>query len=507
VPTWESIVRARTDLSAAASSRLRMLIGEWALLSDLGFSDFVLFVRTWDAAGWIAIAHVRPSTSPTMFADDPVGAFVPRSHAATLERALLSLEPVRGRSRPDSGDGHRVRLAEPIEAVPVGGDDGAVVGMLGRYSTIDRRRIGEMEQNYLSACDSLLAMVTAGDYPVVGGEAVGAAAPRVGDGMIRLDLAGRVRYASPNARTCLRRLGVSDPVVGTELVELLSRVARKHYAVDRAAVRIAAGEALGETEFASSSAIITVRSIPLGSDRGPEGAVVLLRDVTELRSRERDLLSKDATIREIHHRVKNNLQTVGALLRLQARRMPAGAPRSALLDAVARVSTIALVHESLASSPGEQVDFDQISRRILAMARDAAAAQEHPAAHVTVTGSFGVLPSEVATPLAMVLSELLLNAMEHSRAGQVKVTGIRGPATVWLCVFDDGAGFDPAAAQGLGLQIVATLVHDQLHGSLSIRSDGNPPWPEALDGDPAGAAQAGGGTADSGTEVRIVCPV
>lgn len=481
--------------------RLRLLMQQWSLLSDLGFSDLVLFVRTWDAAGWIAIAHVRPSTSPTVFADDPVGVFVPRSRATAMERALQSVERSTGAARGSEESSDRGRLASPLEAIPVV-DENRAIAVMGRYSTIDRRRIGEMEQNYLAACDALLDMVAGGEFPVAGADAVGAAAPRVGDGMIRLDAAGRVRYASPNARTCLRRLGVSDPVVGTSLSELLARLAKRHAPVDQAAVRIATGAVVGEAELGSNSAIATVRSIPLRDGSVSEGAVVLLRDVTELRSQERALLSKDATIREIHHRVKNNLQTVGALLRLQSRRLPAGEPRSALLDAVARVSTIALVHESLARSPGEQVDFDEICRRILTMARDAAAAQDHPAAGVSIAGAFGVLPSEVATPLAMVLSELLLNAMEHSRAGRVWVDCGRSDDAVWLSVSDDGVGFEPESVAGLGLQIVVTLVADQLHGDLAITSKGSPPWPRPLPSDPWSDAPRRMGTA-----VRVVCPL
>ena len=81
---------------------------------------------------------------------------------------------------------------------------------------------------------------------------------------------------------------------------------------------------------------------------------MLLRDVTDLRSRDRELVTKDATIREIHHRVKNNLQTVAALLRLQARRMTVPEARAALEEAVRRVGSIALVHETLSQSLDEQ---------------------------------------------------------------------------------------------------------------------------------------------------------
>jgi two-component sensor histidine kinase len=193
------------------------------------------------------------------------------------------------------------------------------------------------------------------------------------------------------------------------------------------------------------------------------GALVLVRDVTELRHRERELMTKDATIREIHHRVKNNLQTVAALLRLQARRTRAPEAREALEEAVRRVGSIAIVHETLSHTPEELVDFDDIAQRVAAMAGEVSA----PEAGVSpvVTGRFGLLPGAVATPLALVLTELLQNALQHglvtgpgpAPAGYVLVQAARDPGRLSL-----------DADASLGLQIVRTLVESELGGQLAI---------------------------------------
>src|SRR5690606_24811516 len=140
------------------------------------------------------------------------------------------------------------------------------------------------------------------------------------------------------------------------------------------------------------------------------GALVLVRDVTDLRRRERELLTKDATIREIHHRVKNNLQTVAALLRLQASRVGAGDARSALEDSVRRVGSIAIVHETLSHGLDERVDFDQVADRLLSMVVEMSVTE----AKVTTRrhGDFGMLESEIATPLALVITEVVQNATQ-----------------------------------------------------------------------------------------------
>jgi two-component sensor histidine kinase len=227
------------------------------------------------------------------------------------------------------------------------------------------------------------------------------------------------------------------------------------------------------------------RALPLLPAGVPIGALVLVRDITEVRRRDREIMTKDATIREIHHRVKNNLQTVAALLRLQARRVGTADARTALEESVRRVASIAIVHETLAMSVDEAVEFDGIVDRI------AAAAVEVAAPETTVklrrASSFGVLPAEVAMPLAMVLNELLLNAVEHGFAGsdqrgvggdpqgsgEVVISAHRFRRQLHVGVADNGRGlpedFDLDSADRLGLQIVRTLARGELGGSIEMR--------------------------------------
>jgi two-component system, sensor histidine kinase PdtaS len=222
---------------------------------------------------------------------------------------------------------------------------------------------------------------------------------------------------------------------------------------------------------------VQLRTIPLIVDGTRAGALILLRDVTELRHRERELLTKDATIREIHHRVKNNLQTVAALLRLQARRLRAPEARAALEEAVRRVGSIAMVHETLSHVPDEVVDFDDIAGRVAMMAGEVSA----PEARVqpTLVGEFGQLSAAVATPLALVLTELMQNALHHGLSGPgyaadgfLEVTARRRPGRLSVSVTDNGAGlpedFDLESTSSLGLQIVRTLVLTELDGTLEI---------------------------------------
>ena len=183
-------------------------------------------------------------------------------------------------------------------------------------------------------------------------------------------------------------------------------------------------------EVDGGGATILFRALPLRPRGETLGALLLMQDVTELRRRDRQIMSKDATIREIHHRVKNNLQTVAALLRLQARRVSAPEARAALEESMRRVQSIALVHETLSVSIDEAVDFDD-DRRPAARHADRRDGLGRPGA-LRRDGSFGEIPAEIATALVLVLTELVQNAIEHAfpdeRRRAVEVVAERGTA-------------------------------------------------------------------------------
>ncbi len=313
--------------------------------------------------------------------------------------------------------------------------------------------------------------------------------PRVGDGLVRLDGAGRAVYASPNALSAYRRMGLTGDVVGADLAELTRRAATDRVTGEVVAAHISAavaGRFPDPLDVEGEAATLLVRALPLQAPGGEHGALVLVRDVTDVRRRDRALMTKDATIREIHHRVKNNLQTVAALLRLQARRVSEPAAREALLESVRRVASIAVVHDTLAGSREDVVDVDDVLDQVLPMLGDVASVG--PAARITRVGRFGELPAASATPLVMAVTELLHNAVEHAfpegTPGRVELTARRDGHDLLVTIADDGSGlppgFDVAASKGLGLQIVRTLVTSELHGRLEITAPAEGPGTVAV---------------------------
>lgn len=468
------LVRQHTALGEADLEWLHLLVSEWQLLSDLSFADLVLWVPTRDGTRYVSVAQMRPNTGPTSHQDDMVGHMVPRGRRPLLDSALDEGRIVR------EGDPEwREEVPVRVESIPVR-REARVLGVIARNTNLlTVRTPSRLELTYLQSASDLAQMITAGTFPFVGQQRDMDVSPRVGDGLLRLDADGVVQYASPNALSAYHRLGLSADLVGLHLGNTTAELAPSRGPIDESLTKLASGWAPREAEIEGNQCVVQLRAIPLNPKGSRIGSLVLLRDVTELRRRERELITKDATIREIHHRVKNNLQTVAALLRLQARRIGSERGREALEEAVRRVGSIAIVHETLSQNLDERVEFDAIADRVLAMVAEIA-----PGKVVgRRTGNFGILDAEVATPLSMVLTEVLQNALEHGfgpgELGTVEVNAVRrgaaasssGPRLV-VTVRDTGKGlpdgFDVTQAGNLGLQIVRTLVEGELGGTFQM---------------------------------------
>src|SRR5699024_1817046 len=302
--------------------------------------------------------------------------------------------------------------------------------------------------------------------------------PRVGDGLVHIDAHGLVTYASPNATSAFRKLGIRESMEGGQLSRMVTNHLDQGTPVNESMPAVLFGRQSARVDIETRKIVLSARSIPLINQDGELfAALVLLRDITEIRRRDEQLISKDATIREIHHRVKNNLQTVGSLLRMQSRRMQSDDARQALLQAMSRVDAIAMVHETLSQTMDATVDMDELLHRQFTMAVDIAAGSK--AVTTVIRGSFGELPGHLATPLALVVNELATNAVEHGTAahgGEITLLVKRLQGTdnrdsqLKVEVVDEGKSGSADATysigNGLGTQIIRTLVESDLRGTI-----------------------------------------
>ncbi len=481
------IARTQTELDDDDLAYLQRFVASWGLVADLCFSDLLLFVPTDVEGGHFVVAgQVRPTTNQTLYVRDLLGEIADREERPLIARSWRRGEIIEGEVT-DPVIRERIRML----CIPLR-HRGRTVAVLSRESTPSvGRAAGELERTYQEIFNRFARMIAAGDFPYAREDGEFEENLRVGDGCLVLDGAARVSYASPNAVSALHRIGIHVNTEGLRLGEI---------GLEDEPVRTAYAVAAPVTEEIDPrpGVSVLIRCIPLVEAARVTGAVVLLRDVSEIRRRDRLLLSKDATIREIHHRVKNNLQTISSLLRLQGRRLSSAEAKSAIGESVRRISSIALVHDILAREAGDDIPFIEVLRPLVRMVEESLSSPDREV-QFTVTGDPGTLPAGVATPMAVVLTELLQNTMDHAfpadteggRApGRVRVQMENDGKELVSRVIDDGVGlpegFSVERTTGLGLSIVRALVTSDLAGTIDMF--------EPLDGGP-------------GTEVELRVPL
>lgn len=475
-----SSVFTRTTLFDRQVSWLHQLVSEGQLLADLAFADIVVWAPT-EHGSFVAVSHLRPSSAATLFYRDVVESEIRPEWADLVSKAFTTGEIVDSKLP----DGYE-EAPTKVRAVPIrvgrrsDGDfsDDSVIAVLTRHSNLSESRVPSRQELTFNECaNDLFRMISAGYFPDPDTPSVPAqGAPRASDGLFRLDGDGQVLFASPNALSAFRRMGFQEELEGTMLAEVTASMLQGTLIVDESLPLVVTGRAPWRTDIEAGGVTVTLRAIPLRSGGKRFGAIVLIRDVTQVRLREREMITKDATIREIHHRVKNNLQTVASLLRIQARRTHSAGVKDALDQAMRRVAAIAVVHDILSEGLSQNVDFDVVFDRVLMLVAEVASGS-HQVIKPRLEGSFGILPSEYATPLALVLTELVTNAVEHGLKeednGDVVISSKRTEEVLTVIVRDNGGGLPGGkVGDGLGTQIVRTLVEGELGGSIDWRASG-----------------------------------
>jgi len=453
---------------------LNQLTADWQLVADLVSADLVLWIP--DKEGnFHAAGHARPATSSTIFYRDITGTPTDKSLAKLVKQAFD-----KGESSDFTGVSQYEGIPTRVAAIPVRrrvsskSQDAypTPIAVVTRHANLGETKEPTRQQlNFRISGEDLLAMMVNAQYPDLGNQTGSRrGAPRANDGFLRLDVDDKVTFASPNAVSAFAKFGFPTELVGENLTEVVSQVTKSKIRGDEDLAVVLGGIAPRRADAESKSATLSLRSIPIRIENERTGAVVLCRDVSELRRQERELITKDATIREIHHRVKNNLQTVASLLRIQSRRANSQETKDSLEQAMRRVSAIALVHDTLSEGLNQEVNFDDVFDRVLLLVSEVASSH-NTTVRTIIDGRFGQLKSEKATPLAVALTEIVTNAIEHGlneRSGNVLVHAERKQKTLIITISDNGKGIPNGKIEpGLGTQIIRTLIEGELRGSIN----------------------------------------
>jgi two-component sensor histidine kinase len=452
------------------------------LLADLSRAD-VLIGATRDARLEV-IAHARPHSVVPIHRQVLIGAPLTRENAGALVRAIAERQPARSQreyTATSQEDSTVEGLPAPVvqEAFPIENESGKIIGgILVETNLLESERLKRRSEVFQRAVRAFQQMAARGEP--AGIESLAAFGEH--DGVIVVDAEGVIRYMSGIAVNLYRNIGYGEQLVGKPLSYLETQD-------DELVSRTMKARVANQVEVEERGRIWIKKVIPLlRFERAPlfaasrfhlTGAFLLLHDATEARQRQRELLVKATMIKEMHHRVKNDLQTVASLLRMQTRRMQTTEAKGALTEAVNRILSIAVIHEFLSEQDTRVINIRDVSQRIVQQMQIGILDPSRQMS-LQLTGPNIYLPARQATSCALIVNELLQNALEHgydarAQGGKISLTFEDCGDAVELVVHDDGRALPPGFSldrlDSLGLKIVQMLVTQDLKGQFDMQSD------------------------------------
>ena len=295
------------------------------------------------------------------------------------------------------------------------------------------------------------------------------------EAIIVYDQYGFLISRNKEAKNIYRRLGYKDRIKNMQYDNLTLDYTTFDYIMYQIGRQTSNQTIENETAYLSYYFIIKKIWIEKGGK-----LLVIIQDNTDVKSKEAEIISKSVVIREIHHRVKNNLQSIVSLLRIQERRTSSSEAKKILRESVSRIMAIAASHELLSKQVEDQVSLYQTLEAVVFNFRHII--QSSPEREIDLTldidQEIQVLSDEMVT-ISLIVNELLQNVFDHAfdshQSGQVRIIGKKEKSLISITVEDNGKGFDPKADHGdsLGLMIITSYVKDKLKGRIKIESGRN----------------------------------
>jgi two-component sensor histidine kinase len=474
-----SVVHTCENLTQKDMAVLEKIEAHLGILADLSRADVLIYCPLGQQRA-VVVSQASPHSILPIYSEPQVGREVTFADEPAVIYALTEGRRSATEVHRAIGDKHSAAERAPVvqEIHPVRGEERVVAAICIETNLIERERHRRRSKVFQRALKRFQETVLAG--------ALHSQDPLTPfsehDGVLVVDAQHRIQYASGIATSQYRKLGYAGNLLKWHIEDLeLDNNDPVLEAVEK-------GQCV-EREIRVRDLIWVKKAVPLFSTpRGLrrflrpghaptrlESILVTIHDETESRRQEEELRVKVAMIQEIHHRVKNNLQTIASLLRLQARRAETEEVRRALQEGTNRVLSVAVIHEFLAHQDARVINIRDVSQRIINQIRESVLDREK-GIRLDLRGPNIYLPTQPVTVCALVINELLQNALEHGyerqEGGTVTVNLQDDGEQITIAVDDDGVGlpedFDLAQTGSLGLQIVRTLAQGDLKGEFEL---------------------------------------
>lgn len=448
----ETLCKQYTDLT---DEDIAIIQGMSAVLQPLAnLEDADIFVDCPAADGdAIVVAEAKPESVPSSYKKTVVGLLAkPENEPAVARTFKLGIATKQMKAVTQERT-HVIQTVEPIR------NGERVIGVLIREKREDEQRmISERlhfsEQSYKRIANAITHMSGENNW-----------LPEcIDEALIMVGHDGVVTFCNSLARELYIRLGFVEDLLGQKYENI--RLTAKDTPEEAMDLYTAVEAQVGQYSLA-------IRQIRIGTDDIDFAEII--RDVTDLREQEKQLILKSVAIKEMHHRVKNNLQTIASLLRLQSRRASSEKTRQELTESMNRILSIAATHELLAQSGVDQVKIGEVIANIKSNAIRYFA-RPHFNVSITLEGDDFEVDSDIATSVALVINELLQNSLKYAfpnkNSGEIRIVITEGELYSRIEVIDNGCGFDIDKVDNdrLGLSIVKSLVKDKLRGNFTLMS-------------------------------------
>lgn len=442
-----------TDLTEEEIATIQGMSAVLQPLANLEDADIFIDCPSGDGDA-IVVAEAKPSYVPSSYKKTVVGLLARKENEPAVARTFRLGVATKQMKAVTQENGRTIQSVEPIKNAA--GD--RVIGVLIREQRVDeQRQISERlhfsEQSYEQIANALSHMVGSNNWLT----------ECIDEALIMVDRSGVVAFRNSLARDLYRQLGYIDDPLGqiyenVRLVDSVDDTDQSGYSV---------------IEITVGRHSLSVKRIQLDSE--DMAFAVVIQDNTWKKEQEKALILKSVAIKEMHHRVKNNLQTIASLLRLQVRRSDNEETRKVLGESMNRILSIATTHELLAQSGVDQVKIGEV---ILNIKNNTVRyfARPHFDVNITLEGDDFEVDSDIATSVALIINELLQNSLQYAfqdrESGLVRIVVTRGELYSRIEVIDNGSGYDVenVRTDRLGLSIVQTMVKDKLRGNLGVES-------------------------------------
>ncbi|OPA80278.1 hypothetical protein BVG16_05960 [Paenibacillus selenitireducens] len=458
--TLKQICRQYTSLKRSDIAQLQDLAKQLPIMANLAQADVFIDCLTSEGQAAIVVAESKPVTVSSLYTGSVVGQLAYVHHEPAVLYSLHSGQHITG-SRGISQEQKEMHQ----NVAPITNARGQTIGVLimerDMTNEIEQQRNVAMLQETTEQLSETLLHLAMHEDRMTG---------LMHEGMILFDQERCITYTNRSADAWLEKLGFSAPSMGAFIAKLLPRNLE------------ATPNQMISHEFVTGSYALEVKSMLLCKEGHPVGGLLLLRDLSELKEKEKELVMKSAFIQEIHHRVKNNLQTISGMLRLQVRRTSHEEVKQTYRDMIHRMNSIALIHDMLAYKGLEHIDLQEVMSRLCPMIIRSLTVPEQNIRLVMNEDQSLLLETEQATTIALIVTELLQNSIIHGfdqpmdRSPLITIDLQRTDEVICMTIADNGKGCadyrtaweDPS--RHFGLNMVRTLVQGQLNGMFQIES-------------------------------------